>query len=99
MLREWPVSLRTDNQEIRTARVVLDTSKVNMTMLHVQDPVLAGTPSELDIEVELFELAPQSSRRTCSNWPSYGLNPTAVLMVELRSGSGFPEELNSIKDG
>lgn len=97
MLQEWPVSLRTGDQEIRTARVVLDTSKVNKNMLHVQDPVLAGAPSELDIEVELFELASQSSLPRSRI--GYGQDPAAVLMVELRSGSGFPEDIVSERHG
>eukprot|EP00427_Karlodinium_veneficum_P035284 CAMPEP_0169299200 /NCGR_PEP_ID=MMETSP1016-20121227/66926_1 /TAXON_ID=342587 /ORGANISM="Karlodinium micrum, Strain CCMP2283" /LENGTH=633 /DNA_ID=CAMNT_0009391401 /DNA_START=275 /DNA_END=2172 /DNA_ORIENTATION=- len=96
MLREWPV-LRTGHQEIRTARVVLDRSKVNLSMLHMQDPVLGGVPSELDIEVELFELASQSSVPRSKN--GYGQDPAAVLMVELRNGSGFPDNLVSDKQG
>lgn len=75
---------------IRQRRVVLDTSAVNKTMLHVKDPVNIGVPSEIDLCVEWFDLAagPGSfSRRD----RSLGL-PEGLILVELMHGFNFPAE-------
>lgn len=97
ILAEWPVALHAGkNGQIRRAQMTLDTSKVNRSMLHVNDPVINGIPSEIDLEVEWFDLSPHAALP--SSGPS-GRTPTAMVLVELHSGSGFPEVLAFDKKG
>merc|ERR1719454_2630826 len=70
----------------RSNRVQLDTSSVSKDMLHVNDPVNSGVPSELEVEVEWFSFASQP------NLPAGGEHPMALLCVEIHKGTGFPQE-------
>mmetsp|Transcript_112056 Transcript_112056/g.361883 ORF Transcript_112056/g.361883 Transcript_112056/m.361883 type:complete len:662 (+) Transcript_112056:486-2471(+) len=85
-------------------RLVLDTSAVNSSMLHVNDPVNRGVPSELEIVVEWsnLEVAPLADalipqRPVLADTPflvAAGAASTPsdlLLMLELHSGCGFPE--------
>eukprot|EP00401_Gymnodinium_catenatum_P062510 CAMPEP_0117480416 /NCGR_PEP_ID=MMETSP0784-20121206/12380_1 /TAXON_ID=39447 /ORGANISM="" /LENGTH=678 /DNA_ID=CAMNT_0005274855 /DNA_START=24 /DNA_END=2060 /DNA_ORIENTATION=+ len=97
------------SKEPPTVRIELDTSQVNRGMLHINDPVNLGVPSELEFELEWFDLAksevelgPQimrfdSALPSRTSLPSVGL--IGALMVELHNGAGFPEEIAVKKKG
>lgn len=87
MLSDWPLAQHSGERRIRRGQMTLDTSKVNRTMLHLNDPINQGVPSRLELEVEWFDLVPSPQ--------PFGLGtnaPVAVVLVELHTGSGFPEE-------
>lgn len=95
MLTDWPVAQHSGDRRIRRCQLSLDTSKVNKTMLHVNDPVNRGVPSRVDVEVEWFDLISSPQLPFGS-----GMNaPVAVVLVELHSGTGFPEEAAFEKKG
>lgn len=66
----------------------LDTRKVGRDMLHVNDPVNLGIPSELELQVEWFDL-PSAASGPETTGPR---SPVSLVMVELHNGTGFPEE-------
>lgn len=72
--------------------MVLDTSRVSSAMLHVNDPVNRGVPSELDIVVEWANALPSASAdRTAGPLAAFSeAHSDDLLMVEMHSGSGFP---------
>lgn len=96
-MTEWPV-VRRDNSGgiIRGHRVQLDTSQVVTDMLHVNDPVNNGIPSEVDVEVEWFDLSTDVSRMRPPAIPG---GPQALVLLELHSGEGFPEAFAFEKKG
>mmetsp|Transcript_11238 Transcript_11238/g.19737 ORF Transcript_11238/g.19737 Transcript_11238/m.19737 type:complete len:707 (+) Transcript_11238:17-2137(+) len=71
---------------VKHKRVQVDTTQVSKDMLHVNDPILHGTPSELDIEAEWFDLVQSPVLPVGTG------HPVALLMVELNKGLGFPTE-------
>jgi len=94
MLGDWPLAQQSGERRIRKGQMTLDTSKVNRTMLHVNDPINQGVPSRIELEVEWFDLVPSPQ--------PFGLGtnaPVAVVLVELHTGTGFPEEAAFSKQG
>eukprot|EP00929_Paragymnodinium_shiwhaense_P018449 TRINITY_DN12912_c0_g1_i1.p1 TRINITY_DN12912_c0_g1~~TRINITY_DN12912_c0_g1_i1.p1 ORF type:complete len:916 (+),score=140.07 TRINITY_DN12912_c0_g1_i1:136-2748(+) len=83
--------------------VALDTSHVNRAMLHVNDPVNRGVPSELHLELEWYDLLgdqgesangmPFQVRFDSTIENPHVAEPMAVLLIELHMGAGFPEEV------
>lgn len=94
---EWPV-VRKDHVggTIRGQCVRLDTSKVVTDMLHVNDPVNRGIPSEIDVELEWFDLVSDVAR---TKPPAMAGAPQVVVFLELHSGEGFPEAMAFEKKG
>eukprot|EP00931_Biecheleriopsis_adriatica_P043389 TRINITY_DN24807_c0_g1_i1.p1 TRINITY_DN24807_c0_g1~~TRINITY_DN24807_c0_g1_i1.p1 ORF type:complete len:646 (+),score=101.60 TRINITY_DN24807_c0_g1_i1:92-2029(+) len=68
--------------------VVLDTSQVKSGLLHVDDPVNKGLPSEIDLCIEWRELVP---RVQVQDMKPHDV-AIGLLLVELHAGTGFPEE-------
>lgn len=67
----------------RRRREMLDISQVKSGMLHMDDPVNHGVPSEVELEVEWFELALGASS-------PFARGSRGLVFVELHAGSGFP---------
>jgi hypothetical protein len=65
-------------------------------MLHVNDPVHNGIPSELDVELEWFDLTADLSRMRS---PAMAGAPQVVVLLELHAGEGFPEMMAFEKKG
>merc|ERR1712178_222390 len=85
IMSAWPLQPSAGGSH-RLGRVRLDTSNVSREMLHVNDPINTGIPSELEVEVEWFNLAERQ------NLPAAVEHPMALLCVDIHKGSGFPEE-------
>lgn len=84
----------------KLCRVQLDTKNVSKDMLHTNDPVNRGISSELELEIEWFDLcpAPPSPARRMGH-PASPSDPIALLMVDIYKGVGFPTEAVSEKKG
>ncbi|CAJ1328727.1 unnamed protein product [Effrenium voratum] len=63
--------------------------KVKSGLLHVDDPVNTGVPSELDLKCKWLAFADLQAKRT-DEWREE--EPHGVVLVQLRQGTGFPEE-------
>ncbi|CAK9022560.1 Extended synaptotagmin-2-A (E-Syt2-A) [Durusdinium trenchii] len=83
-----------DAAKEKVCRYKLDTSQVKSGLLHVDDPVNTGVPSEIDLKYKWLEFAPASvSDRADRNHPyETHAEPHGVALVELHFGTGFPEE-------
>jgi hypothetical protein len=94
-IMSWPNQMNTENvqRNSRACRVRLDTSDISREMLHVNDPVIAGRPSELEVETEWFNLTDKQML------PAGTDHPIALFIVELHKGTGFPLEAVSEKKG
>eukprot|EP00928_Gymnodinium_smaydae_P031014 TRINITY_DN22905_c0_g2_i1.p1 TRINITY_DN22905_c0_g2~~TRINITY_DN22905_c0_g2_i1.p1 ORF type:complete len:354 (+),score=89.18 TRINITY_DN22905_c0_g2_i1:1116-2177(+) len=72
-------------------------------MLHVNDPVNVGVPSELELEAEWFSLAdaPAMSLPRARGFEAAGeaAAPVCLLQVEIRKGAGFPVDAWNRKHG
>jgi len=77
----------------RCGRIPLDTASVSKEMLHVNDPIMQGISSELEVEVEWFSFVDRQSL------PVESKHPLALLCVELHKGMGFPLEALGGKNG
>lgn len=102
MMTDWRA--RSNQDGVRTRTVTLDTSQVSRDMLHVDDPVNLGIPSELDLEIEWFDLKDlrqmgSAERRRRSEASSPTGTPVALLIVEIHKGIGFPTEAFAEKKG
>eukprot|EP00927_Polykrikos_kofoidii_P077596 TRINITY_DN74533_c0_g1_i1.p1 TRINITY_DN74533_c0_g1~~TRINITY_DN74533_c0_g1_i1.p1 ORF type:complete len:633 (+),score=97.85 TRINITY_DN74533_c0_g1_i1:58-1956(+) len=90
-----------------SVRVTLDTSQVKKEFLHVNDPVNTGVPSELEFELEWFNLRDSGSNteavpltavpneHRARNESPYAVTTDekfGVVLVELHTGYGFPNE-------
>ncbi|CAJ1408863.1 unnamed protein product [Effrenium voratum] len=75
--------------EATPGRFALDTSQVKSGLLHVDDPVNTGVPSELDLKCKWLAFADLQAKRT-DEWREE--EPHGVVLVQLRQGTGFPEE-------
>lgn len=89
LLGSWPMAPMTAaGMSGRRQWLQLDTRKVGRDMLHVNDPVNLGIPSELELQVEWFDLP-----SVVSAPEAFGpRSPVSLVLVELHNGSGFPEE-------
>lgn len=67
----------------RHRREVLDMSMVKKGMLHMDDPVNRGVPSEVELELEWFDLAHGAGA-------PFARGARGLVFVELHAGSGFP---------
>ena len=75
----------------KICRFALDTSQVKRGLLHVDDPVNTGVPSELDVLVGWMEMSsrlPQTVAPACAP-----CEPAGIILLELHHGMGFPEEI------
>lgn len=89
IVRRWP----TLRGVTRWASVKLDTAQVSREMLHVNDPVNRGIASEIDVEVEWFDLTESiPSVAEQHALAAGGDAPVALLLIEIRKGIGFPPE-------
>eukprot|EP00929_Paragymnodinium_shiwhaense_P017382 TRINITY_DN12656_c0_g1_i3.p1 TRINITY_DN12656_c0_g1~~TRINITY_DN12656_c0_g1_i3.p1 ORF type:complete len:607 (+),score=53.33 TRINITY_DN12656_c0_g1_i3:73-1893(+) len=100
MMTKWPVRLNnrispgdTGHAELslRTQRLNLDVRKVRRDMLHVNDPVNVGIPSQLDVEAAWLRVrdgGPAQIRKSAAA----ALLPACLVTVELLDGTGFPME-------
>lgn len=70
----------------------LDTSQVNRGMLHMNDPVNTGVPSELHIAVDWLDLLPPGPLAEMPLPASEEGDPAGLLLVELHGGAGFHED-------
>jgi len=98
ILADWPAKPGAPNGErcIRRTSVPLNTTKVNKALLHVDDPMHSGSrPSILELEAEWLDLWSGPTVQFGS-----GTNaPAGLVLVELHSGSGFPERAVFEKKG
>lgn len=97
IMRKWP---RQRGPGTRWASLKLDTAQVSRDMLHVNDPVNRGIASEVDAEVEWFDLEdgiPSVAEQHALT--AGGDAPVGLLLVELRKGVGFPLEAIGGKAG
>jgi len=58
LLRRPEVAQAQANGRVPYLRVQLDTSQVSKGLLHVDDPVNTGVPSDLEFELEWYDIAP-----------------------------------------
>jgi len=95
IMSSWPSLSHAGNIRggIRVGSVSLDTSSVNKEMLHMNDPVISGSPSTLEVEAEWFNLTNRQMM------PAGSDHPIAVLCVQLHKGTGFPQEASEQKKG
>eukprot|EP00438_Fugacium_kawagutii_P011325 Skav205080 [mRNA] locus=scaffold142:524896:536954:- [translate_table: standard] len=73
-------------------RYKLDTSEVKSGLLHVDDPVNTGIPSEargeeIDVKFKWLDFSPSPAPPLSGQQ-----DPQGVVLVELHQGTGFPEE-------
>lgn len=98
ILEEWPLVKRRGDGEraVRRNKIVLDTSEVSKQMLHVNDPINMGESSELEVELEWLDIAsvPPSGYSASGSGPLMG-----IVLVELHTGGGFPEDAFQAKKG
>ena len=78
-----------DATKEKVCRYKLDTSQVKSGLLHVDDPVNTGVPSEIDLKFKWLDF---SFKPTSSTKPHDPNEPHGVALVELHHGTGFPEE-------
>lgn len=90
-MKQWPKQHSAAG--VRKSSVVLDTALVSKDMLHVNDPVLRGRSSEVELELEWFDMLEELPSDEQGGLAAAAAgDPVAVLLVELRSGVGFPWE-------
>ncbi|CAE7208311.1 esyt2-a [Symbiodinium natans] len=75
-----------------SCRFALDTSQVKRGLLHVDDPVNTGVPSELDVIVGWLEMSPMSPKVNIERIGASERRPEGIILLELHHGTGFPEE-------
>mmetsp|Transcript_785 Transcript_785/g.2158 ORF Transcript_785/g.2158 Transcript_785/m.2158 type:complete len:594 (-) Transcript_785:114-1895(-) len=73
-------------------RFVLDTSQVKSGLLHVDDPVNTGVPSEVDVAVAWMDISPAAPSKTLLVKDLASRGHIGIMLVQLHSGTGFPEE-------
>lgn len=70
-------------------RYKLDTKEVKSGLLHVDDPVNTGIPSELDLKFKWLDLASPGPAGAAAVERG---EPQGMVLLELHQGTGFPEE-------
>lgn len=97
LMTKWPEVERKPGS--RRKMVLLDTSGVSKDMLHVNDPVLKGDPSKLEVEIEWFDILDRPGLGVGAQVPPSPAErfPAALLLLELHKGDQFPADV--IKPG
>ena len=78
--------------EAGVRRFALDTSQVKRGLLHVDDPVNTGVPSELDVLFGWLDISSTAPEIVHVPESATG-GPAGVILLELHHGTGFPEEI------